>query len=114
MYLMIKTIENNWYEDKIRHPPFVSILGFLPICIGIPISFICNNKLKRKTHISDTEETIESMILSVFGQVLVFWMIKKCFAFARVYMLIETDLLQISMISESKVFSLHKPCVDSN
>ena len=106
IWIMVGRMDSVWFEETSKQPPFMNLLGLLPICIGFPVSFICNKKMKRKTHISDTEETIESLIFSISAQVLVFWLIKKCFIFARVSMVGGQDLLQISLISENKILVL--------
>ena len=106
LWLILGRMENIWCEYSFRQPPFMNLIGLLPICVGFPVSFICNKKIKRKTHISDTEDTVESLIFSVLAQVLVFWLIRKCFVLAKLFMLFEHDLLQISIISEGRIFIL--------
>ena len=106
IWIMVGRMDSVWFEETSPQPPFMNLLGLLPICVGFPVSFICNKKIRRKTHISDTEETIESLIFSVTAQVLVFWLIKKCFILARVCMAGGQDLLQISLISENKILVL--------
>ena len=106
MWFMMKRMENVWHEDTSTHPPFFNLLGFLPICVGLPISFICNKRIKRKTHIHDTEETIESLIFAVLAQVVVFWLVKKGVEMARMLTLVEQDFLKITSMSEGKVLIL--------
>ena len=106
IWIMVSRMDSVWFEETSPQPPFMNLLGMLPICIGFPVSFVCNKKMKRKTHIADTEETIESFVFSVSAQVLVFWLIKKCFILSKLCMVGGQDLLQISLISENKILVL--------
>ena len=103
IWLMIKRMNNTLREDDHEHPPFIYLLGVLPLFVGLPVSDICNKKIKSGRNFPDSDNSVEGAILSILSQVSFLWLTKKIVLMANFCMIIENDYLHICAITDLNI-----------
>ena len=80
--------------------PWIAFVMGLHIFIGLPVSAVCNAKIKHKIKFPDTEDCLQSAVCSILSQFSVLCLTKEMARMGKFYAVTNYDYLDISSISE--------------
>ena len=100
LWIIVQKMDTAAICGNTKVSPWIAFVMGLQIFVGLPVSAICNAKIKHKIKFPDSEDCLQSAVCSVLSQFFVLCLTKEIAQMARFYTVMNYDYLDINSISE--------------
>ena len=106
LWIIVQKMDTAAICGNTKVSPWIAFVMGLQIFVGLPISAICNTKIKHKIKFPDSEDCLQSAVCSVLSQFFVLCLTKEIARMGRFYTVTNCNYLDINSISESDILFL--------
>ena len=103
LWIIVQKMDTAVIGENAKVSPWIAIVMGLQIFVGLPVSAICNAKIRHKIKFPDTEDCLQSAVCSILSQFFVLCLTKEIARMGRFYMVTNYEYLDIDSISESDI-----------
>ena len=103
LWIIVQKMDTAAICGNAKVSPWIAFVMGLQIFVGLPVSAICNAKIKHKIKFPDSEDCLQSAVCSVLSQFFVLCLTKEIARMGRFYTVTNYDYLDINSISESDI-----------